>query len=462
MSGLMAVFRQHGMFAVDVLHPDYRTDIPGLRDRLVDIGRITIPPDGQLSADDFGGAFTALLDAAGLNPDRLLRALDRQHQSRIVTRATLYDWKNGKHLPEDSAVFRVVVGICLRYARERGSPVPLAEEQEWLALLAAARRSRDFHDHLAHSRGSANRVSVFGSADRTIPSLAVPAESGSSEGLYRDALGQLGSEVAIVRIGGLHALSRIGQDNPHLRESIIDVICAYLRMPYPATVRSPGSDSAGKTREQGELQVRLTAQRMLTRHLRDEGYLRQRHDGSTEDTFWPGMDVINLTGAHLVNLNLSHCRFRAIECNGASLVGETLFRALLCDLGFFQKAIFDGHADFRGASFDDAWFSYAKFTSEPWFQGDEFYRPASFESHADFRNVIFTRGARFDRATFGGSAEFGEVSCEAGARAISLQGARVLCPDARGPEFTHTPSRWPEGWRLQASKDGISTLNWHG
>ena len=55
--------------------------------------------------------------------------------------------------------------------------------------------------------------------------------------LYTKAVEQLGSTDAAVRLGGLYALERVAQNNPTQRQTIVNVFCAYLRMPYtpPAT-----------------------------------------------------------------------------------------------------------------------------------------------------------------------------------------------------------------------------------
>ncbi|GII87686.1 hypothetical protein Ssi03_56760 [Sphaerisporangium siamense] len=50
--------------------------------------------------------------------------------------------------------------------------------------------------------------------------------------LYTKASEQLGSAKAAVRLAGLYALERLGQDNPEHRQTIVNLICAYLRMPY--------------------------------------------------------------------------------------------------------------------------------------------------------------------------------------------------------------------------------------
>jgi hypothetical protein len=87
----------------------------------------------------------------------------------------------------------------------------------------------------------------------------------------------------------LYALERLGQDNLKLRQTVVDVWCAYLRMPYTPPVevlmrnskRSPyrpiddeelllaDEKLQGERRE--ELQVRLTAQRLLVELTRFDG-----------------------------------------------------------------------------------------------------------------------------------------------------------------------------------------------
>jgi hypothetical protein len=64
--------------------------------------------------------------------------------------------------------------------------------------------------------------------------------------LYTNAVEQLGNDKAPVRLGGLYALERLAQDNPPHRQTIVNVICAYLRMPFsltaPASTRVPGAN----------------------------------------------------------------------------------------------------------------------------------------------------------------------------------------------------------------------------
>src|SRR5262249_33582048 len=65
--------------------------------------------------------------------------------------------------------------------------------------------------------------------------------------LYTKAVEQLGSDKAPVRLGGLYALERLAQDNSAHRQTIVNVICAYLRMPFspmePTSGPVPGQDA---------------------------------------------------------------------------------------------------------------------------------------------------------------------------------------------------------------------------
>lgn len=74
-----------------------------------------------------------------------------------MSRSTLYDWKNGRHLPEDDGGLLEVVRICLAAAGHRGVPVAPAPEDEpsWRELLAEAKRAKA--PRVAGSRTNAAR-----------------------------------------------------------------------------------------------------------------------------------------------------------------------------------------------------------------------------------------------------------------------------------------------------------------
>ena len=104
-----------------------------------------MPPRHSASRADFGTAFTALLAAAGLTVDGVLRALPEDRRGQ-VSRSTLYDWKKAKHLPLDATgPLLEVVRVCLDAARQRGATLAVwpASEDGWRRLLAEAKQARD-------------------------------------------------------------------------------------------------------------------------------------------------------------------------------------------------------------------------------------------------------------------------------------------------------------------------------
>jgi uncharacterized protein YjbI with pentapeptide repeats len=290
--------------------------------------------------------------------------------------------------------------------------------------------------------------------------------------LYVKAVEQLGSTKAPVRLGGMYALERLAQANHSHRQTVFDVICAYLRMPYtppdeiiehppPLTAtpndsrishrRVSAEDEAEQLRRREELQVRLTAQRILASHVRDERGPAQRAAAPPPTTFWPEIDIIDLTGAHLVDLNLQHCHVEVVQLNHAVLTGESIFRGMTCSLALIQATTFTGHTDFRGVTFiHDAWFTGSTFGGGVWFHADEFYPGARFGGHASFKDVTFAKKARFNKATFCRSVDFGRNSNEGRTKAVHLDGAHV---DSPGLELI-----WPSGWAVELNPDGTGTV----
>jgi hypothetical protein len=80
--------------------------------------------------------------------------------------------------------------------------------------------------------------------------VAVATEADAAERrtteLYAKSVEQRGSEKSAVRLGGLYALERLAQTSPGQRQTVVNVICAYLRMPYQPPIESlePATDLA--------------------------------------------------------------------------------------------------------------------------------------------------------------------------------------------------------------------------
>jgi uncharacterized protein YjbI with pentapeptide repeats len=266
------------------------------------------------------------------------------------------------------------------------------------ALLLAARRQRTAEIALKHQE----RVATATEADAAARRITE---------LYTKAADQFGSDKAPVRLAGLYALERLAQDNETQRQTIVNLLCAYLRMPYQLPSEPPCDDAdaqlgaAHHDRVQ-EREVRRTAQRLLTNNL---------WPGNPKNpalTYWGDLDL-DLTGAILIDFSLADCT-----------VGNATFRsAMFTGLADFRSATFTGDAQFESATFtDDARFQSATFTRPAnfvsvtftntayfeWttFTGDAYFESATFTGDAYFESATFTRQASFDFASFIGHAHF--------------------------------------------------------
>lgn len=268
--------------------------------------------------------------------------------------------------------------------------------------------------------------------------------------MYGKAADQLGSAKAPVRLAGLYALERLALESPANREPIVNLLCAYLRMPYavplqagpsasattsgarpagrskpPHTERTQGRASVAADSDSGtpeeELQVRLAAQRILTAHLGAHG-----HDSGLRNApgaQWPGLRI-DLAGATLIDVDLSSALIDSVTFYGASFCGTAVFR----------NATFQNEANFALASFDSVGCH---------FDG------ATFLSDVYFGDTSFTAGcSHFKDATFHGAVRFGGISIQP--EEIDLTGARVMNPSAL--------LEWPAGWKVVPLRDGTGNL----
>ncbi|GAA4409647.1 pentapeptide repeat-containing protein [Actinokineospora soli] len=288
-----------------------------------------------------------------------------------------------------------------------------------LALLLAVRRQ--WHQEVTAADTQAHQEQVAEDARLDAGARRVTE-------LYTKAAEQLGSDKAPVRLAGLYALERLAQDNPTQRQTIVNVLCAYLRMPYTQPGDPPADNAEEKLahayRERTqEREVRLAAQSILAHHLRPG----PSRDNPVE-TFWPGIDL-NLSGAALVQFALDRCTMHDADFRKATFTEGTWFdEAIFTGKAWFRQAIFIGDAKFRSATFTDgAWFRQATFTGNARFEGSTFVGDAKFgevtftgnaaftdeAAHTDdakWGDTTFKGNANFDRSTFTSAATFGKDS----------------------------------------------------
>lgn len=290
-----------------------------------------------------------------------------------------------------------------------------------VALLLAARRQRYTELTLEHQR----EVAATAAQDAV--------EQRMTE-LYTRAVDQLGNNQAPVRLGGLHALERLAQGNPTQRQTIVDVICAYLRMPYTPPANEPPSEGAHPMilrrydQQRQELQVRLTAQRILIAHLRRS---------SEGEAFWPDIDL-DLTGAHLHRFDLTGCSIRNAQFGGALFDGFAAFAGT----HFLGRTEFDGARFFGEAWFPGAQFWYAGFAGAH-FSGDAWFGVVTFYVDADFRGAQVSGDAIFVEAEFHGNVKFDETQIN----------GKAVFDGARAQAKTNSTRIWPPPWTTREESE---------
>ena len=286
------------------------------------------------------------------------------------------------------------------------------------ALLLAARQLRATELTLAHQREVA-LTSEHDATERRITEL------------YTKAADQLGADKAAVRLAGLYALERLGQSTDSQRETIGNLICAYLRMPHetPDASRQGSEAELARYRELvEEQQVRRTALSILVRHCAQEGV--DHWEELRIDLAGANLANADLAGAQFDNANLSGVNLGMANLAGAQLRGANLSKASL--LGAWMLKADLSVADLRGADLGNA------FLVGAWLRQANLHKArlagadlrVAWMVEADLRDAMAEKAvltkARLENTKLAG-ASFVEVK----ASAVDLDGA-----DAVGADFS--------------------------
>ena len=226
---------------------------------------------------------------------------------------------------------------------------------------------------------------------------------------YTAAATQLGSDKAPIRLAGVYALAQLadewGRVEPAQRQTCIDVLCSYLRMPWPLAASADAAEQEKREKVRfraEETRVRETILRVITTHL---------HQDRDSDRGWHRNDF-DLAGAELPDVKMYGVRLEGdFIAEGASFSGDARFGGATFSGGAgFGGATFSGGAGFDGATFSGgAGFDGATFSGPTRFDG------ATFSEEAWFGGASFSAGARFYGATFSGDAGFGGATFSGGA-----------------------------------------------
>lgn len=276
-----------------------------------------------------------------------------------------------------------------------------------------------------------------------------------------------------MRLAGLYALERLAQDNPAQRQTIVDLLCAYLRIPYEPPRREPARrptarplgtsrpllDSPSPTAGIGA----AGAARAARRHRGLDGpgdgggagtagpadraghpvpHLRTGTKDEPVDTFWSGMSL-DLTGALLGPANLIGCRITAADLTGATFTGDAWFdRARFGLNAVFTGMRFAGEASFNGTRFDH----HARFDRAT-FNGFARFEDTDFGGRAKFERAHFCSVAMFTTATFASNAWFHQARFEDRATFDKARFTREECSATR-------PARPPTVTKPKPSANG--------
>ncbi|MFI0453681.1 pentapeptide repeat-containing protein [Actinomadura sp. 6N118] len=286
------------------------------------------------------------------------------------------------------------------------------------ALLIQARRQ--WLQERAHNHQERTDVLAHAHQERLADAADKDAAERRITEKYNTAAEHLGSDKAPVRLTALYTLERLANDNPGYRQTIVSIICAYLRMPFALPTDQEGGPDpvegqraavrrfhtaraaaragtwpvapvpAAGAGPHEERQVRLTAQRLLHTHLQPDASVH-----------WPGIHL-DLAGATLIDFTLRGCTLAGADFTKATFFGDADFReATFFGDADFTKVAFSRDADFRKATFAH----FADFTKVT-FPGDADFREATFTGHTSFLAATFSEYVDFERASFSGHTEF--------------------------------------------------------
>jgi hypothetical protein len=149
-----------------------------------------------------------------------------------------------------AALVVITCVIILVVVQRRGSREALEQIRRTADAAALSAAAADRSSRAAEEAVGLNRETAEGVAKRVANDALAKR--------YQDAAIQLGSDKAAVTLAGVYAMARLADDWPEQRQSCVDVLCSYLRMPTHHETRQAA---------EGERHVRITVLRLIGDHL---------------------------------------------------------------------------------------------------------------------------------------------------------------------------------------------------
>lgn len=222
---------------------------------------------------------------------------------------------------------------------------------------------------------------------------------------FARAVELLGHPADQVRVGALHALAGLARSRPAYTQTVLDVLCSYLRRPFdhpmfakirgekPPEDRDPFEEKEKQRAADRWRQVRLTAQRLIADLLPTVDVVDPPHydldlHGATLEYFDLSNRVIGQLRLRLTKL------YESISFRGAHIHGKAWFTESHCWGRLYAPGI---------VFYDRAWFS--RFTAD----GVVDFERAEFRGDTKFANATFAEGVSFRDATFAGNVDMGSL-----------------------------------------------------
>jgi uncharacterized protein YjbI with pentapeptide repeats len=309
------------------------------------------------------------------------------------------------------------------------------------------------------------------------------AERVENRDRYGAAVTQLGNLDPTVRLAGVYAMANLADEWKSQRQQCVDVLCAYLRMPWDPTAQSQhplATRTIQTTRKSatttlayrdphGEYQVRATILRIIRDHVTTPEWHANRWGKRLTSMrlierggLWSALSF-DFAGAQLADVDLTDAVFtgRLTSFERATFSGVSTFfdGAIFANkTTWFTRAVFLGKAtSFMGArffgaagfawtafsdgatSFDGARFSGLTFFDHARFPGeDTSFSGATFLGRTSFANSKFSGGAtRFVGVTFSvGAAVFETANFSGKSTNFNKATFSGALADFRGVTFT--------------------------
>ncbi|GAA2815079.1 pentapeptide repeat-containing protein [Saccharopolyspora taberi] len=248
----------------------------------------------------------------------------------------------------------------------------------------------------------------------------------SADERFARAVELLGHDADQVRVGALHALAGLARSSPDYTQTVLDVLCSYLRRPFVHPKWT--DDDTGVTSElELERYVRQTAQRLITELLpsaADPG--AQPYDLDLTNAW---LERFSLSGRLVGRVAAFACRFRhTTNLNGAVFRGPVALR----------DSTFLGRVRAVASTFEDR----LELRGIRTFERFDFDR-ADFRGPVDVKRVELTSPAYFRDSAFHGGVDLRHARITGELHFTPVGGApEALLDDTRVAEAHCLPAEW--------------------